>query len=43
MVGVSKSSILNWEKGKTYPTAAKMLVLCKMYSVNMDDIFLMQK
>ena len=41
--GVSKSSIINWEKGKTFPTATKMMELCKLYCVTMDDIFLIEK
>jgi DNA-binding XRE family transcriptional regulator len=33
-------TIINWEKGKSYPNAKKFLLLCKLYGVSPDDIIL---
>lgn len=37
---VSKSTIVNWEKGATAPSFATLFTLCDMYGIPVDNIFL---
>ena len=37
-LGVSRQSVSKWESGQTYPEMDKVLQLCKMFNVNIDDI-----
>lgn len=37
---VSKTTIVNWEKGTVAPSFATLLVLCGMYNIPVDNIFL---
>lgn len=39
LVGVSVSTIKNWEKGRTQPTQKKIEKLCEVYEVPYDTIF----
>ena len=39
LVGVSVSTIKNWEKGITLPTQRKIEKLCEVYEVPYDVIF----
>lgn len=39
-LGVAVSTLRNWEKGKTFPSAALFTKLCELYGVTTDDIFL---
>lgn len=39
-VGVDKSTISSWEKGKTVPSADKLFALCALYKATVDSIFL---
>ena len=39
LVGVSVSTIKNWEKGRTHPTQKKIEKLCEVYEVSYDTIF----
>lgn len=39
-LGISEVTIINWEKGKTSPTADNLSALCALYNANIDDIFL---
>lgn len=39
LVGVSASTIKNWEKGRTQPTQKKIKKLCEVYEVSYDAIF----
>lgn len=39
LVGVSASTIKNWEKGRTQPTQKKIKRLCEVYDVSYDAIF----
>lgn len=39
LVGVSLSTIKNWEKGRTQPTQGKIEKLCEVYEVPYDVIF----
>lgn len=37
-LGVSKTTLLSWEKGNTFPDIIKFKALCKIYSVPMGLI-----
>ena len=39
LIGVSASTIKNWEKGRTQPTQPKIEKLCEVYGVSYDAIF----
>lgn len=39
-IHVNKATIINWEKGKTSPSAAQFENLCELYAVKKDDIFI---
>lgn len=39
---VTKQTLVNYEKGKTIPKPAQFNMLCEMYSVPRDIIFLKQ-
>lgn len=36
---ISKSTIINWEKGKTSPNVLQMQKLCEIYHAPLNDIF----
>ena len=36
--GVSESTVLNWEKGKSYPNVKHAELICKAVGLNYDDI-----
>ena len=37
---VSKTTIINWEKGKINPSFATLNMLCSLYKIPEDNIFL---
>lgn len=37
---ISKQTIVNWEKGKVLPRFAQLEMLCKIYGISSDYIFL---
>ena len=37
---LSQSTLLSWEKGRTWPTVQQFAALCKVYGVPMSDIFI---
>lgn len=39
LIGVSVSTIKNWEKGRTQPTQSKIEKICEVYGVSYDTIF----
>lgn len=39
-LNVSKSTIINWEKGRTKIPFSSLVVLCEMYNFPIDSIFL---
>lgn len=39
-VGVSKWTIINWEKGRNSPKYSQMVKLCEIYKMPLDAIFL---
>lgn len=41
-MGVSKVTVIEWEKGRKAPKPAEFYYLCNLYGVPMDCIFLPQ-
>ena len=41
-IGVTKQTLVNWEKGRTAPTMPKLMKLCDVYSVPLDCISLLK-
>lgn len=39
-IGVDRTTISSWEKGKTAPPADKLFALCALYKTTVDSIFL---
>lgn len=37
---ISKQTLLNWEKGKVIPKPAQLEMMCRLYSISVDNIFL---
>lgn len=37
---ISKQTVLNWEKGKVIPKPAQFEMLCRLYAIPGDNIFL---
>lgn len=37
---VSKQTIVNWEKGKVIPKPAQLEMMCRLYNIGVDYIFL---
>lgn len=42
-IGVSDRTLYNWESGKSFPPADKLLRLCSLYNVPIDNIFIPRK
>lgn len=41
-LGVTKDTISNWEKGKSFPDAVKIMAIEKLYGVTYNDIIFLQ-
>lgn len=39
-MGVSKSTLISWELGKTSPTVSKLTALCDLYEIPLKNIAL---
>ena len=39
-IGVDRSTVFNWEKGRTSPTYGQLKLLCGLYNMPIDNIFL---
>lgn len=39
-LNVSRTTMMHWEKGDSYPNALQFSRMCSLYGVSMDDIFL---
>ena len=37
-LGVSRQSVSKWENGEAYPEMDKVLQLCKMFNLNIDEL-----
>lgn len=42
-IGVSVSTLKNWEKGVTFPKQPHILKICEVYGIQYDHIFFDQK
>ena len=42
-MGVSKQTIVNWEKGRISPKQAQLEMMCRIYTIALDNIFLPSK
>ena len=42
-IGVSISTLKNWEKGVTFPKQPHILRICEVYGIQYDHIFFDQK
>jgi transcriptional regulator with XRE-family HTH domain len=40
MMGITKETLSNWERYKTYPDVMALKKLCDIYGCEMDNIFL---
>ncbi len=40
---LNKQTIVNWEKGKVIPKTAQLEMMCRIYKISADNIFLPQK
>ena len=38
LIGVRKETLSSWERGKTFPKADKIPVICATYKCSIDDI-----
>ena len=38
MLNVSRQSVSKWESGQTYPEMDKLLSLCKIFNISLDDL-----
>ncbi len=41
-IGVSTKTLVNWEAGRSYPTAPKVEKLCSLYGVSVDNLIFLQ-
>lgn len=37
-LGVSRDTIRNWERSKSYPPMDKLMDICNLYEVKLDDL-----
>ena len=37
-IGVSKETLSNWERGKTFPSSDKIFIICEVYKCHYDQI-----
>lgn len=42
-LAVNTATIGRWEAGKSYPKATQLAALCRLYGVQINDIFLIDK
>ncbi len=42
-MSVSKTTIVNWEKGRIIPGIPELSMLCEIYNIPKDNIFLANK
>lgn len=42
-LGVTKDTVSNWERGKSYPDALNLKSIEKVYEVNYDDIIFLPR
>lgn len=37
---INKQTVCNWEKGKVIPKQAQLEMMCRIYNISVDNIFL---
>lgn len=37
---ISKQTVVNWEKGRVKPKLAQLEMMCRLYNIGLDNIFL---
>ena len=37
-IGVSRDTLRNWERGKTFPSSDKIAIICEVYNCHYDAI-----
>lgn len=42
-MNIDKTTLSNWERGKTAPKATQLIKLCKIYDISIDDVFFATK
>lgn len=42
-MGISKQTIINWEKGRVIPKIPELEMLSRLYNISKDNIFLPEK
>lgn len=42
-LGISITTLGSWENGKTYPTAQRLIQLCKLYECSADELLGVQQ
>lgn len=42
-IHVDRGTIIRWENGKSYPDGLKLIELCRLYEIPLDNIFLKQQ
>lgn len=43
IAGITPVTLRRWESGESLPSTAALIGLCKIYGVNLDDIYLPKK
>lgn len=39
-IGINKNTLIKWEQGKTSPDGLKLIALCELYHIPLNNIFL---
>ncbi len=40
---INKQTVCNWEKGKVIPKQAQLEMMCRIYNISVNNIFLTKK
>lgn len=43
LLGISRATLIKWEKGKTFPDAPAIEKICSVYHTHYDDIVFLPK
>lgn len=43
LLGISKKTLVSWEKGRTFPSAQKIERICEVYGVHYDQLKFLPK
>lgn len=39
-IKVNRGTLIRWENGKSYPDGLKLIELCRLYGISIDNIYL---